>query len=137
MILEALRQQATDLPVQRAGHGGNRLADIERQISSSEDDRDARRTRATAFGDLLKQAGLDPVETREHFAARRLQITAEANVTSQALTDSQNALTEAAVVKRDLDQQGAEVNGELRSLQSRRSNIPARTSRCAGACAPS
>jgi uncharacterized protein YPO0396 len=125
-ILEALRQQATDLQVQRAGHGGNRLADIERQINSNEDDRDARRTRARTFGDLLKQARLDPVETREHFAARRLQITAEANATSQALTDSQNALTEATVVKRDLDQQGAEVNGELRSLQSRRSNIPAR-----------
>jgi len=124
--LKALRQQETDLQVRRAGHGGNRLADIERQISSSEDDRDARRTRATAFSDLLKQAGLDPVETREHFAARRLQITAEASTTSQALTDSQNALTEATVVKRDLDQQGSEVNGELRSLQSRKSNIPAR-----------
>jgi uncharacterized protein YPO0396 len=125
-VLRALRQQETDLQVQRAGHGGNRLADMERQISSSEDDRDARRMRATAFGGLLKQAGLDPVETREHFAARRLQITAEANATGQALTDSQNALTEATVVKRDLDQQGAEVNGELRSLQSRKSNIPAR-----------
>ena len=60
---------------------------------------------------MLKQAGLDPVETREHFAARRLQITAEADATSQALSDSQNALTEATVIKRDLDQQGAEVNG--------------------------
>jgi uncharacterized protein YPO0396 len=125
-VLSALQRQKEDLLVQRAGHGGNRLADIERQISSSEDDRDARRTRATAFGGLLKQAGLDPVETREHFAARRLQITGEANATSQTLTDSQNALTEATVIKRDLDQQGSEVNGELLSLQSRKSNIPAR-----------
>ena len=124
--LKALRQQETDLQVQRAGHGGNQLAFIERQISASEEDRDARHLRATAFGDLLRQAGLNPVETREHFVARRLQVAAEADATSQALTDSQNALTEATVVKRDLDQQGSAVNGELLSLQSRKSNIPAR-----------
>jgi uncharacterized protein YPO0396 len=124
--LTRLQQQKEDLLIQRAGHGGNRLSDLERQIRDSEKDRDSRHSLATAFGDLLKQASLEPVETREHFSARRLQITAAANATSRALTDSQNALTEAAVVKRDLDQQGAEVNGELHSLQSRRSNIPAR-----------
>jgi len=124
--LKRLRQQQTDLQVQRAGHGGSRLADIDQQISNSETERDARRSRATAFADLLKQAGLDPVETREHFAARQRQITAEAAATSQTRTDSQNALTEATVAKRKLDEQAAEVNQELRSLQSRKSNIPAR-----------
>jgi len=126
MALNGLRQQATDLEVQRAGHGGNRLAFIEQQIRDSEADRDARRSRAGAFAVLLKQASLDPVETREHFAARQLQITAEASATKQALADSQNALTEASVAKRDLDEQAIEINKELRSLQSRKSNIPAR-----------
>jgi uncharacterized protein YPO0396 len=126
IALAGLQQQKEDLLVQRAGHGGNRLAEIERQISSSEQDREARRSRSTAFGGLLKQAGLDPVETREHFAARQLQVTAEANATSQALTDSQNALTDATVAKRKLDEQATEVNQELRSLQSRKSNIPVR-----------
>jgi uncharacterized protein YPO0396 len=125
-VLKGLRQQETDLQVQRAGHGGNQLADVERQISDSETVRDARRSRASAFGDLLKQAGLDPVETGEHFTDRRRQITAEADATKQALAASQNALTEATVAKRDLDGQAAEVNRELLSLQSRRSNIPAR-----------
>jgi len=124
--LKQLRQQETDLQVQRAGHGGNRLADIDRQISSGETERDARRSRAKAFGGLLKQAGLDPVETGEHFAARQPQITAEAAATSQIRANSQNALTEATVAKRKLDDQAVEVNQELRSLQSRKSNIPAR-----------
>ncbi len=124
--LKALRQQETDLRVQRAGHGGNRLAFIEQQISDSEADRDARRSRADAFAGLLEQASLDPVETREHFAARQLQITAAAATTKQALADSQNALTEASVTKRNLDELAVEINKELRSLQSRRSNIPVR-----------
>ena len=124
--LTALQHRKDDLLLQRAGHGGNRLAFIEQQISSSDDERDARRSRAEAFGELLKQASLDPVETREHFAVRQLQITTEADAAHQALTDSQNALTDATVAKRGLDEQATEVNQELRSLQSRKSNIPAR-----------
>ena len=125
-VLKGLRQQETDLQVQRAGHGGNQLADIERQISDSEAVRDTRHARALAFGDLLRQAGLDPVATSEHFTDRRSQVTTAADMTSQALTDSQNALTDATVAKRDLDEQAGDVNRELLSLRSRKSNIPAR-----------
>jgi uncharacterized protein YPO0396 len=124
--LKGLRQQQTDLEVQRAGHGGSQLADIERQISDCEAIRDARHARASAFGDLLKQAGLDPVETSGHFTDRQLQVTAEADAAKRALAESQNALTEATVAKRDLDGHADEVNRELLSLRSRRSNIPAR-----------
>ncbi len=125
-VLTALQQHKEDLLVERAGHGGNRLAFIEQQISSSETERDGRRSRATAFAGLLKQVGLGPVETREHFATRQLQIATEADDAKQALTSSQNALTEATVAKRALDEQATDVNQELRSLQSRKSSIPAR-----------
>ena len=125
-VLKGLRQQETDLLVQRAGHGGNRLTDIERQISDSEAVRDTRHARALAFGDLLRQSGLDPVATSEHFSDRRSQVTAAAGMTKQALTDSQNSLTDATVAKRDLDEQAGDVNRELLSLRSRKSNIPAR-----------
>jgi uncharacterized protein YPO0396 len=125
-VLKGLRQQETDLQVQRAGHGGNQLADIERQISDNEAVRDSRHARALAFGDLLRQADLDPVVTSEHFTDRWSQVTAAADMTKQALTDSQNALTDATVAKRDLDEQAGDVNRELLSLRSRKSNIPAR-----------
>jgi uncharacterized protein YPO0396 len=125
-VLKGLRQQETDLQVQRAGHGGNQLADIERQISDSEAVRDTRHARAVAFSDLLRQADLDPVATSEHFTDRRSQVIAAADMTKQALTDSQNALTDATVAKRDLDEQAGDVNRELLSLRSRKSNIPAR-----------
>ena len=125
-VLKGLRQQETDLQVRRAGHGGNQLADIERQISDSEAIRDTRHARALAFGDLLRRAALDPVATSEHFTDRQRQVTAAADMTKQALTDSQNALTDATVAKRDLDEQAGDVNRELLSLRSRKSNIPAR-----------
>jgi uncharacterized protein YPO0396 len=126
MVLKGLRQQETDLQVRRAGHGGNQLVDLERQISESEAARDTRHARALAFGGLLRQAGLDPVATSEHFADRLSQVTAAADMTKQALTDSQNALTDATVAKRVLDEQAGDVNRELLSLRSRKSNIPAR-----------
>ena len=74
--LASLRARETSLTVERAGHGGNRLAEIERQIEEIGQTRDARRARYQGFSGLLGRAGLDPVETAEHFAVRRQQITA-------------------------------------------------------------
>jgi uncharacterized protein YPO0396 len=124
--LVKLRQRDTQLNVDRAGHGGNRLAEIERRITDSEQRRDARSARSRTFGKLLARAGLDPVETAEHFAARRAQIVAAREATDKAMADSQNKLTDATVDKRSLDTEATEVNKELRSLQARKSNIPAR-----------
>jgi uncharacterized protein YPO0396 len=125
-MLGDLRKRATQLEIDRAGHGGGRLTDIERQIADSEAARDARRSRAGTFGELLTKAGLDPIATREDFTARQRQIAEEREIARHAQADSQNELTDATVAKRDLDREAAEVNKELRSLQSRKSNIPAR-----------
>jgi uncharacterized protein YPO0396 len=124
--LVKLREQETQLNVDRAGHGGNRLAEIERRITDSEQRRDARTARSHSFGKLLVKAGLDPVGTAEHFAARRAQIAAAREATDKAMADSQNKLTDATVDRRALDTEATEVNKELRSLQARKSNIPAR-----------
>ncbi len=124
--LKALRARETALMVERAGHGGNQLADLERRIAESEETRDTRRSRAGTFGDLLAKAGLDPVETAEHFAARQREIAEAQQIARQAQVDSQNDLTDATVEKKELDADAARVNKELRSLRSRKSNIPAR-----------
>jgi uncharacterized protein YPO0396 len=124
--LRGLRERETQLNIDRAGHGGNRLAEIERQIAEADKARASRAARAQSFGNLLARAGLDPVSTPEDFAARRGEITDAAQAARQALADSQNKLTEAAVDKHALDAEAAEVNKELRSLQARKSNIPAR-----------
>ncbi len=124
--LKALRTRETTLVVERAGHGGSQLADLERRLAESEEVREARRSRARIFGDLLAKAGLGPVETAEHLATRQREVTEAQQVAQQAQADSQNDLTDATVAKRSLDAEAAEINKELHSLKSRKSNIPAR-----------
>ena len=85
-----------------------------------------RRRARQVSGSSLTKAGLDPVATAEHFAARRGQIAAARDAAQESVAASQNKLTEAAVAKRKLDEEAAEVNAELRSLQARKNNIPVR-----------
>nr|MDQ2815465.1 AAA family ATPase [Actinomycetota bacterium] len=124
--LADLRTRETSLQVERAGHGGNRLAELERQIEENGRTRDARQDRYQNFAGLLGQAGLDPVETAEHFAARRQQITAARSIADTELADAQNELADARAGRHRLDADAAEVNAELRSLRERKSNIPKR-----------
>jgi uncharacterized protein YPO0396 len=124
--LKGLRGRETQLRVERAGHGGNRLAEIERQIGAEEKTRAARMARAQRFGTLLGEAGLDPVQTAEQFAARRSEITAARQRSSQAADDCQTRLKEVAGDERTLREESGKVNAELRSLRERKNNIPKR-----------
>jgi uncharacterized protein YPO0396 len=124
--LETLRTRETNLSVQIAGHGGSRLAEIEREIEENGRTRDARMRRHENFGELLRQAGFDSVESAERFAVRRTEIAAARSVVDTELADAQNKLTDARVARQKLDAEVAEVNIELRSLRERKSNIPKR-----------
>ena len=82
--------------------------------------------RAQRFGNLLDEAGLDPVQTAAQFAARRGEITAAHERASQAADDCQKRLKEVAGDERTLREESEKVNAELRSLRERKSNIPKR-----------
>jgi uncharacterized protein YPO0396 len=124
--LKGLRERETQLRVDRAGHGGNRLTDIERQMEEGEKTRAARMARAQRFGALLNEAGLDLVQTPEQFAARRAEITAAHGHASQVAEDCQKRLKDIAGDERPLREESEKVNGELRSLRERKNNIPKR-----------
>jgi uncharacterized protein YPO0396 len=124
--LKGLRERETQLRVDRAGHGGNRLAEIERQIDDGEKTRASRMARAQRFGNLLGEAGLDPVQTAAQFAARRGEITAAHQRARQAADDCQQRLKDIAGDERPLREESAKVSAELRSLRERKSNIPKR-----------
>ncbi|WBB56716.1 SbcC/MukB-like Walker B domain-containing protein [Verrucosispora sp. WMMD573] len=124
--LTELGAERQRLELERAGHGGDRIAELERQIADAEGTRDERRRRSDRFGGLLADAGLAPVETIEQFTARQREITDELTGAEEHRAALQNELTDAAVRVRELEQQESEVNAELRSLQERRSNIPRR-----------
>jgi uncharacterized protein YPO0396 len=74
--LKDLRSRERSLDIELAGHGGNRLAEIDRLLAEGEAALGDRMDRAERFSKLLAQAGLDPVETAEQFAARRHQVAA-------------------------------------------------------------
>jgi uncharacterized protein YPO0396 len=124
--LGGLRGRERSLHVERAGHGGDRLAQIEQRLTDLERTRVTRATRAASFAESLAQAGLDPVTTTMQFASRRREIAAARAAAQESVAACQNRLTEAAVAKRKLDDKAAEANAELRSLQARKNNIPAR-----------
>lgn len=119
-----LNGRQTQLRVDMAGHGGNRLAEIERQLSECEASRQSRAARAELFAAGLVGAGLEPVEDVAQFAARRRQIERARESARAELTDHQNALTETGVHAKELRDEAAEVNADLRSLRERENNIP-------------
>ncbi len=124
--LDGLREREARLRGEIAGHGGNRLAEIERKITEAEQTWADRMARHQRFAELLGKAALDPVQTASQFAARRQQIAAARAATETELADSQNKLTDARVTMQQLEAEAADVNAELRSLRERKSNIPKR-----------
>ncbi len=124
--LTDLRSRERSLDIELAGHGGNRLAEIDRLLKEGEAACRDRMDRAERFGKLLAEAGLDPVETAEHFAARRHQIAAARDRAKQDLADAQNRLTDAGYAAKALGDKAAGVNAELVSLREHPNNIPKR-----------
>ena len=124
--LKDLRSRERSLDIELAGHGGNRLAEIDRLLKEGEAACRDRIDRAERFGKLLAEAGLDPVETAEHFAARRHQIAAARDRAKQDLADAQNRLTDAGYAAKALGDKAAGVNAELVSLREHPNNIPKR-----------
>ncbi len=118
------RQRESSLQVELAGHGGNRLAEIARQIAADEGTKAVRTRKWAEFGQLLRRADLDQVETPEQFAARHGEIISAREQTRQDHADCQNRLTETGVEAKQCQDEAAVVNAELRSLHERKTNIP-------------
>jgi uncharacterized protein YPO0396 len=124
--LAALRARETSLQVQIAGHGGNRLAEIVREIAEKGRVHDDRKRRHHNFADLLCKAGFAQVSGPEDFAVRSAEISVARDTVDTEYADAQNELAEARVAKQQLDAKATELNGELLSLRQRMSNIPKR-----------
>jgi uncharacterized protein YPO0396 len=122
--LKDLRERERALDLELAGHGGTRIAEIDRLLAEGEATCRARMERAERFGKLLAEAGLDPVETAEHFAARRREIEAARDAAKQDLADAHNRLTDAGYAVKGLEEKAAGVNAELVSLREHPNNIP-------------
>jgi uncharacterized protein YPO0396 len=124
--LATLRAAETGLQVRIAGHGGHRLAEIEREIDEKRKTHDDRKRRYGNFGELLRTARFDPVESAEDFAVRLAEIDTARDTVDAGYADAQNDLTDARVAKQQLDAKAQELNSELLSLRQRKSSVPKR-----------
>jgi uncharacterized protein YPO0396 len=125
--LRGLRERSSRLELERAGHGGDRIAEIERQVAADTATQEARRTKFNRYNELLNDARLDRVDVAEQFAARRRDATAERREADQARASLQNQDMEVAFEARGIAKEVEEIRSELASLKDRQSNIPRRS----------
>ena len=125
--VEQLRETESDLSVQIAGCGGDRLAAIEHEIARLELDKAERSRRFDRFNELLVAAGVGQISVEEQFAPAVAGAQGRAAELDGQRAQLQNTLTDQTVARRELDAEAQQVNDELRSLQDRRSNLPRRS----------
>jgi uncharacterized protein YPO0396 len=107
-----------------AGHGGDRIESIKREIADKQAQKDERFRRAGLYDARAKALELGPAATAEDFLANQKAIREARAMADAAQAEAQNALTEASVELRGLQEQYSELEAELESLQRRRSNLP-------------
>jgi uncharacterized protein YPO0396 len=119
-----LADRRSELEVERAGFGGNRIAALERSISEGGRERERRKANAVRFNELLTEAQLPPLTAREQFTALHEQVSSAAEAVELRRTDLQNRESELAIERHDNATESNDVRQELGSLGQRRSNIP-------------
>jgi uncharacterized protein YPO0396 len=123
-VLETLRADETRLNVQIAGNGGDRLAAIAAEIERHEKEKPRRQERLRHFNQSLEAAGLGKIANAEQFAvAKDLARSREVEL-HQEQSEVQNQLTDQRVELRKIEDEAKAINTELRSLQSRPTNLP-------------
>ena len=122
--LEGLRETEVQLGIQIAGSGGDRLAAIDAAIERHERDKPLRRTRLERFNARLAEAGMEQVSVAEQFIATRDRAAARRDEVEDERAVVQNELSEQRFDRRSIDEEARQVNEELHSLQTRRSNVP-------------
>ncbi len=109
-----------------AENGGDRIAGLSREIEIKTALRQERMDRAEAYGSLATHLSLPTPQDVDAFAANRPLIESGITAAETERTDVQNALTERQIEFRGLKQEHEEVEAEIASLKTRRSNIPTR-----------
>lgn len=126
-IEETRARQVTDRDSIRQAiseNGGDRIERIKREISDKQKQKEERARRAGQYNERAKSLGLPPATDADAFVNNKLAIGESRLLTEATQTEAQNALTEAGVELRQLQDQYDEVEAELQSLYRRRSNIP-------------
>jgi len=122
--LKELRARGQQLALEQAGLGGGKIGDLEHQITELEEQRDSRKVRAERYARQLAAAQLVEIHGVTDFRERAAQISQALPEVVELQAEKQNRLTDLAVAAAKFDEEAKELNAELLSLRSRRSNLP-------------
>ncbi|SDB85167.1 Uncharacterized protein YPO0396 [Sanguibacter gelidistatuariae] len=115
------------LELERAGHGGDRLTQIEGEVARLDVLRAERERKAAEYRSNLAAAGLDPVDGASDFDFRRGQILGQVSAEKTELRQVETAIGELDVDLREQKVVSREINDEITSLQGRTSSLPNRS----------
>ena len=116
--VEALKRAVAD-------NGGDRLAQLARDIRQHEQERDKRQAKARQYEGLTQTLGETTASDELAFRAQRNRLALQRESTRQREADLQNALTEHSVAFAESKKEHDTLSTEIRSLKARRSNISA------------
>ena len=110
--------------LQIAGSGGDRLAAIDLEIGRLDKEKPVRTDKFDRYNQRLAEVGMAPVSEAEQFAATRARADARRTELESEHAVLLNDLSERRFEQRSIDEESKQINDELYSLQSRRSNVP-------------
>lgn len=120
------RQQRDDIKRAIAENGGDRIESLKKEIDTKQRLKEERFARAEQYARLASEANVQSATDADAFLANRRAIVAESDTIEERKAELQNTRTEKSVLFSELKKQHDEVESEIRSLRSRKSNIPAR-----------
>lgn len=122
--LRASKDRAAQLARAIDQSGGNRLAEIERQVGDLTKLRERRKTDAGEYADLCAAVGLPAATTLDDFLSTRALLVRRERELSERQALLQNEHTELEVSFRQGRREHDELTAEIRSLRDRPNNIP-------------
>lgn len=128
--IDELRAQEAELALDIARNGGDRLTTIESDLLRLRGEVEVRRSALGRFNERLAGIGIaghDRVEDSRQFARVHTLIGARRGDLDAELAGLDNRLVELGAERQRLELEAATINAELRSLESRHSNLPARS----------
>jgi uncharacterized protein YPO0396 len=109
-----------------AANGGDRIESLGREIAGRTTVKAERQRRAEQYDRFAKALGLLGLVDADAFVANTRALAAVVETAQARLADLDNALTEEKIAFRRLKDEHAALTAEIKSLEGRRSNLPAR-----------
>ena len=109
-----------------AENGGDRIERLAAEVERLKGERERRKTKARRYGELARAVGEQPAGDETGFLDQRRRFTELGESLRPRDARLQNELTEQSVNFRRQKEEHDELDAEIESLRTRRSNIPAR-----------